>query len=321
MKNPNAPWSGTAINTDFPNPYSLQWTLGVQRELTNTLALETAFVGNRGVKLNYGPRSKPGGPADRSAQSCFRAVPLLRHLGVEPLQLLADVAQKALFPGPEFQCSLHLGEQHLLPGWGPAFAQPRRPQDNNNLALEKGPSPFDINHRFVSDFLYELPFARLADASTRGKKLLLAGWQFAGIYSAESGFPFFVSDPSGYSGARVDYAGGDPLLNDASTPLQYLNRSAFARPPINPVSGVPSRPGTLGRNALRGPGFWNIDLALSKTLAISERIRLQIRTDMINAFNHTNFVGISTNINATNFGAFTSTRGARLVQFNARLTF
>jgi len=67
--------------------------------------------------------------------------------------------------------------------------------------------------------------------------------------------------------------------------------------------------------------LWNIDLALSKTLALSERIRLQIRTDMINAFNHTNFMGISTNINANNFGAFTSTRGARLVQFNARLTF
>ena len=74
---------------------------------------------------------------------------------------------------------------------GTCFCPAARPQDNNNLALEKGPSPFDINHRFVSDFLYELPFARLADASTRGKKLLLAGWQFAGIYSAESGFPFF----------------------------------------------------------------------------------------------------------------------------------
>ncbi len=58
------------------------------------------------------------------------------------------------------------------------------------------------------------------------------------------------------------------FLNDASRPLQYLNRGAFARPPINAVSGVPSRPGTLGRNALRGPGLWNIDLALSKTLAI-----------------------------------------------------
>jgi hypothetical protein len=196
----------------------------------------------------------------------------------------------------------------------------QRPQDNNNLNLDRGPSPFDIRHRFISDFLYELPFARLADTSTRGRKLLLAGWQFAGIYSAESGFPFFVPEP-GYSGARVDYVGGSPYLNDASNPLQYLNRSAFARPPLNPVSRVPERPGTLGRNALRGPGLWNIDLALSKHLAISERVGLQIRADMINAFNHTNFLGIQTGITAANFGRFTSTRGARLVQFNARLTF
>src|SRR5262245_56052271 len=170
----------------------------------------------------------------------------------------------------------------------------------------------------------------MTDASTRGKQLLLAGWQFSGIYAAETGFPFHISEPS-YSGARVDYAGGDTLLNDASRPLQYLNRAAFVRPPINAVSGVASRPGTLGRNALRGPGLWNIDLALAKTLAFTERVHLQIRADMINAFNHTNFgptpgagntaYGIETNINSSNFGAFTSTRGARFVQFNARLTF
>src|SRR4030095_13705334 len=101
-------------------------------------------------------------------------------------------------------------------------------QDNHNLSSDRGPSPYDINHRFVSDFLYELPFARLTDASTRGKKLLLAGWQFPRIYSAQSGFLFFVGDP-GYTGGRVDYLGGATVLNDSSRPLQYLNPAAFAR--------------------------------------------------------------------------------------------
>jgi len=329
VKNPNAPWSGTAINTDFPNPYSLQWTLSVQRQLTGTLALESAFVGNRGVKLNM---VRDENLVDRQTGLRNPAFGQFRyydtsessHYSAWQTSLRKRFSQDLSF-NVHYTWATSISYQD-----GDLLLPDRRPQDNNNLALEKGPSPYDIRHRFVSDFLYELPFARLTDASTRGKKLLLAGWQFSGIYAAESGFPFHIGEPS-YAGARVDYAGGNALLNDASRPLQYLNRSAFARPPINAVSGVASRPGTLGRNALRGPGLWNIDLALSKTLAISERVGLQIRADMINAFNHTNFgpvpgagataYGIQTNINASDFGAFTSTRGARLVQFNARLTF
>ena len=79
--------------------------------------------------------------------------------------------------------------------------------------------------------------------------------------------------------------------------------------------------GNMGRNGLRAPGFWNLDLGLAKNLKFSERYRLQIRADMFNSLNHTNFLGISTGIEAGNFGRFTSTRGARVVQFNARLTF
>jgi TonB-dependent receptor-like protein len=319
-KNPNAPWSGTSINTDFPNPYSLQWTLSVQRELTNTMAFETAFVGNRGVKLNM---VRDENLVDRQtglrnpAFGTFRYYDTSEssHYSAWQTSLRKRFSQDLSF-NVHYTWARSISFQD-----GDLLLPDQRVQDINNLNLDRGPSPFDINHRFVSDFLYELPFARLADASTRGKKLLLAGWQFAGIYSAESGFPLNVLDPSGYSNARVDYVGGNTLLNDASRPLQYLNRAAFARPPISSVSGVPSRPGTLGRNALRGPGLWNIDLALSKTLAFTERVNLQIRTDMINAFNHTNFLGIQTGITTSNFGAFTSTRGARLVQFNARLTF
>ena len=58
---------------------------------------------------------------------------------------------------------------------------------------------------------------------------------------------------------------------------------------------------------MRGPGFWNTDLALSKNLALTERVRFQLRADLFNAFNHTNFNAVSTTINNANFGRFTST--------------
>src|SRR5262249_29969478 len=161
------------------------------------------------------------------------------------------------------------------------------PQDNNSLFLERGPTPFDVRHRFVTDFLYELPFGRIWDANTRGRKLLLDGWQFGGIFSAETGSPFTISQPNSLSGQRVDLVSGQTYLDNAANPLSYLNPLAFAEVPTITASGASARPGTLGRNALRLPGLWNIDLALSKSLAFTERVRLQIRGDLFNAFNHT----------------------------------
>jgi hypothetical protein len=103
--------------------------------------------------------------------------------------------------------------------------------------------------------------------------------------------------------------------------LAYLNTAAFAQVPIIPASGASARPGTLGRNAVRLPGFWNLDLAFSKTIVITRGVRLQVRGDLFNAFNSTSFSAVNTTITSPNFGRFTSTRGARVVQLNTRLTW
>ena len=141
---------------------------------------------------------------------------------------------------------------------------------------------------------------------------------------AESGAPFTLFNPNNSlpnNSQRVDYLGGPVYMNSPENRLQYLNPAAFARVPVNTVSRAPIRPGTLGRNALRLPGFWEVDLSLAKTFAVTERLRLQLRADMFNALNHTNFSAIQTNITAANFGRFTGTRGARTGQLNLRITF
>jgi hypothetical protein len=127
--------------------------------------------------------------------------------------------------------------------------------------------------------------------------------------------------PSSILGQRVDYVGGSPYLDSPGDPLQYLNRAAFAPVPVAAASGAPIRPGTLGRNALRLPSLWNFDLGLAKNLALTERVRLQLRADMFNAFNHVNFTTINTTITAGAFGRFTGTTPARVIQLNMRLTF
>jgi hypothetical protein len=193
------------------------------------------------------------------------------------------------------------------------------PQDVNNIRAEKGPAPTDIRHVFASDFLYELPFARLGRGGS-GSRLLLANWQIGGLLSARSGDPINVTQGSAARDSRPDALGGSPYLDNYQSTLQFLNSAAFAKIPLIPASGATARFGNIGRNAFWAPGAWTLDLALSKTLAFTERLQLQVRADAFNALNHTNLSGVSTDINAGNFGRLTRAE-ARVVQFNARLTF
>ena len=194
-----------------------------------------------------------------------------------------------------------------------------RPQDNNNLRAERGPTPYDVRHRFATDFLYELPFQRWASGGT-ASRLLLGGWQFRGIFVANSGAPITILQGSAVPGSRPDYVGGDPIFDNYNETLVYLNPAAFARVPVIQASGATARPGTLGRAALRGPGGWNVDLSFSKNLNFTESLRLQLRADMFNALNHTVLGGVSTSILDANFGRLTSAT-ARVVQLNARFSF
>lgn len=319
VRDPNAPWTGSTINPDFPTPYSMQWILSVQRQLTNTIAIDTSYVGTRGVHLLL---NRLVNQVDRvTGLRPFAGFGEFRHFDTSDSttyhawqtsvekRLSADLLFNIHYTWSRSIC-YQLGDLSTL----------LTPQDVNNIRAERGPSAFDITHRFTSDFLYELPFRRLWDAGSRGKRLLLNGWQLGGIFTAESGSPFDISTPSSLPNQRADYVGG-PVYIEADNPLVYLNRAAFAAVPVIQASGASARPGTLGRNALRGRGFWNIDLSLAKNLQLSERVVLQIRGDMFNAFNHTSFSGINTTITSGSFGLFTSTRGARVVQLNARLTF
>lgn len=314
------PISGTVISQRFPQPYSIQWNFSIARELGRNISVESSYIGNHAVFANVVRRINQVDPLT----------------GLRPYD---GYSEYNYYDGSEssrynawqntvrrrFSNGFQIGGMYA---WAKAISFsnaanigfPNPPQNSNNIRGDKGPSPFDIRHRFNTDFMYELPLLRLTGQNGRGSRLLLGGWQFSGIYTAETGAPINVTQSTSYQATRPDYVGGDPYLGDAEATLQYLNRAAFMRIPVG-MANAPLRFGNLGRNALRAPGFWNLDLALAKNLEFTERYRLQIRADMFNSLNHTNFSSVSTGIEAGNFGRFTSTRGARVVQFNARLTF
>src|SRR4051812_25590199 len=149
----------------------------------------------------------------------------------------------------------------------------------------------------------------------------LGGWQFTGIFSAQTGLPVIITQTSSTSNQRADYIGGQSVLSDYKKTLQYLNPAAFQRIPVSSASGAAIRPGNTGPGEWRMPGLWNVNLSMAKNFAIREQVKLQIRTDMFNSFNHTNLSGLRTSVNDPLFGQLLSTLGARVVQVNARLVF
>jgi hypothetical protein len=220
--------------------------------------------------------------------------------------------------------------------------------------LFRASSDFDITQRVTFSGGWDLPFDR---AWASGPKRLVRGWSLYPILSWRTGFPlsinsglltsFSPADP-GPSGAgdgylaNANFAPGFSkitILNprnmgscnnsntgQTDTGNLYFNCGAFAAVPDVPGSGY----GTTPRDFFRGPGRTNLDLALAKTTAITEKVNIELRLEAFNVFNHAEFANPDTNIDDATFGQITSTTigtGAnavqtqRILQLAGRLTF
>jgi hypothetical protein len=298
--------------------------LGVQRSLTSSTMFETAFVGTRGVKFRL----------------IRQANEVNRQTGIRPNPNMGssryfESIQNTVYTSWQSSVRKRMarnftGSVHYT--WGKALAYTGGDgganfsgdtyfgiQDFFNWKNDRGPAAGDVTHNFASDFLYDLPALANANSIVKGA---VGGWQVSGIFSASTGQPLRITQSSSISGSRPDYVGGDPFTPDRGRDtLLYLNPSAFARVPIVSASGAPIRPGNLGDGAIRLPGRWNLDFSLAKNFPITERSRLQIRGDLFNVLNHTDFNSVSTGITASSFGRFTNKTNARVVQLNARFSF
>lgn len=313
---------GTVIDPGLRNPFSYQWTLSVQRQLARDLVLDTSYVANRGVNImmvrQWNQPDRVTGVRPNPNMTTFRYRDSADASNYHSWQ---TSVRKRFAQG--FSTNFNYTWARVMSYTGPAdLLLPASVQDINNIRADYGPADLDIRHRGVVDFLWELPFARLAgNDSSRTARLLLRGWQVNGVITAQSGSPLNLSDPTGLESSRPDYLGGQIYTGTGRENLQYMNRAVFGNVPLNPVSRLPVRPGNVGRNALYGQGFFNVGANLAKTLELSDSMRLQVRAELFNALNQTYFSGIQGNINQANFGRFTSTRGARVFQLGARLTF
>jgi len=172
-----------------------------------------------------------------------------------------------------------------------------------------------------ASYVYELPFAKNMSGAA---KHLLDGWTVTGIITLETGRPLNVFLP--FDNANVGSRGtfqrpnlvGDPFsgLTQGFGPGQkYFNVDAFAVPQQFTF-------GNLGRNAVQGPSFRNVDFGLYKNIFFGERYRLQFRSEFFNFFNNTNFGNPQTGVGRPTFGEIAGTvTTQRQIQFGLKFSF
>jgi hypothetical protein len=313
----------SALDLNRKNPYSVQWSIGVSRRLSETLAFDIGYVGNVGERLTFSPENNR---ADRvTGLAPVANFGLFRHYTQEDSSTYHSL-QTSL--RRRFQNGFGFGVHYTYAsnltyflGEFTCCGNTEQPQEiNNDLSNNRGPSAYYNRHRFFADALWELPL---------GQGMLAKGWQLGLLLEVRSGGMQLILDRgSRGAGDRPDFLSsdlGDAIVDDwtneiAPNTWQYLDPTAFARVPRNP-SGYQSRSGESGRRSITGPGFWAADMNLSKRFTFSSGFSFQLRAEVFNAFNNKNYGNPQTRIERTDFGQITSIGAPRQWQFGVRFDF
>jgi hypothetical protein len=306
-------------------PHMDTWQVSYERQLTNTLMAEVAYAGSKGSNLIWvgninEVQPGPGTQASRRLIQPLSNVVTINYFDTNNRSryhgLQVKVNQR-FARGLQYLASYTFGKSLDYAG-APASGGGAvgGPQSVTLFEQSKGPSGFDVKHRFVLSWVWALPFG--ADHGLARSGLLrpiLQDWQFGGIVTLSTGRPFTVFLNTGVNNGAPSWPDriGDGRLDNPTVDL-WFDPTAFAAP-------APNHYGTSGRGVLYAPGTQTVDVTLSRTFPVN-RFRVQFRADAFNLFNTPQFGFPNQNIGSPTVGRITTTIGDnRSMQFALKLDF
>jgi hypothetical protein len=353
------PMSLNVLDPRFAVPYSVNYNLTLQRELPGQMILSVGYVGSQGRHLERAFELNPAFPGacaadpacigttgSRAQQGFFFPQNFKYSATIPGTTELAigSVGQQATDGNSKYnslQVSLNKRLSHglsFLFSYTYAHAQDDGSSFENSSFGTRGTNPFinqlnwgdsgfDGRHRFVASYSYEIPVFHVL-SSNAGLSKVFKGWRVAGNTTVQTGFPINPSDSGFRSGTCWEFTFyGCPdnpnqvapiVISDprASSTHLFFNPSAFAK-------ATPGTFGNAGRNSFHGPGLNFTNLGLYKDVYIKEQMRVELRLESFNTFNHVNFNGPNGNVNSSQFGRITSdgTIGPRTVQLAGKFYF
>jgi hypothetical protein len=328
-------FSGNNINHDFKIEYNNVWNLSVQRSLTSSTSLQAQYIGSYTVHAdnetyqNLFPDNVLVSTTANPNPLHVRPIPQMSGFpsvtwdGWEKYHALAVTLTQRAWRGLAVNAN-YTWSKALDDASNPGAdnAEPNFPQDPANLAAEKGLSDFDHRNRFVTNFLYQIPFLKNSEGWIH---TAFGEWQVGGIWTVQSGAPFTVnlSTDVANNGEPLSAPSQRPNLtcnpnNGPRTTAEWFNTSCFALPASFTY-------GNAGRDIVIGPGLDDFDASIQKEFLVRENMRLQFRLDIFDFFNHPNFnapVGAGRTFStSSSFGSITSANDPRDMQFSLRLAF
>jgi hypothetical protein len=317
--------------TDFSSPYAQHFNLTWQQQVWDRFAAEVGYVGSRGYNLPIFMEVNPGvytpGQTSPGAR-LFPAFSLVRptfsvarswydsmqaSFRMRPTRGINFLASYTLGHAVDHVSGLNIGGEQR-----PVMPVTIGDQASIDTALtyEKGDALFDVRHRFVLSFGAALPTPQTIG---RAMRYVAGGWQVNGIIQAQTGFPFTVYDgvtSIRYLTNRPDQT-CDPNEGGARTPAQWFNTTCFTRRPV----AATANPGSTPRGSVRGPGFARTDLSLFKNIELQRGQAVQLRVEVFNIWNQTQFRQPGNVIGTPTFGQITAAEDGRIVQLAVKYSF
>lgn len=324
-------------DANLRSPYSQHWNVSIEHQFGRDFVATASYVGSTGTKLirfrtpNGGPNSFAIITPDTTLPTGFRAnafAPSRRDPNLGPFTVIESSAAsiyhslqlsitKRLSSGLQFGSSYTYS--HAIDEVSDVFDTTGTfalPQDDNNLRAERASAGFDVRHRSVTYFNYDLP--------SFSKNKLLDGFQLNGVLTLQTGQPFTVNQvfDTNRDGNLTDRLDSNNFVTQIDKGIQRLNDPTNSFRQATEMIGVGVRNGALGRNTFRAAGVASFDLAVVKKFSISDRQSFSIRTEFFNLFNRTHF-GIPVRIfGAPSFGRSVNTSlSARTIQFAVKYQF
>jgi Carboxypeptidase regulatory-like domain len=317
----------------YPLPESIQYSLGLQRQITPSTVATASYVGNSDFHQSVIPdiNSLPLNNTAERLINCggncgspsgftdpYRNYPGFSDMGMFENAGVARYSGLQTSFKTETHFGLFLAAQYT---WSHATGDVKgdnngSPNDPYSLAVDKGNSSYDRRHVFSTNYAYTLPF--FTHSGNYVAKEVLSGWQVTGVVRAETGNAFDV----GVNNVNVGLPGAGErpnLTGNVSYPktlATWFNPTAFSRPANLSF-------GNMERNQLYGPGLLNFDTSLHKSFPLgSEGVNFELSVDTYNTFNHLNPSNpSSTNQGANNMGQITSDYNPRFMQLGGHLSF
>jgi len=284
---------------DAPDPKIYQWNLAIQQVAGNNLTFELAYVASHGFDLNFPTDLNQVPTAQLSSNdskyrpnSNYTSISGSTNNGISNYNSLQASVRRRMVNGVSFDFNYtwsHFLDSQDSSGFGShSGPQNRQYQD---AASNYSNSNFDVRNAFKGRIVYEIPIGRGRAYFNHSWLIdeIFGGYQVSSTMQLTSGNPFSVfassantyAEPSStapfpnYTGAPLTPAGGH-------TNHQWYNPAAFSLPANGTF-------GNVRRNSLYGPGVEYVNISAGKRFSIYDNVKLQIRVDATNAFNHPSF--------------------------------